>query len=394
MMKWFFFPPVLSFVFLIIAAILNNRAAAAYVPETVWGMTIAAYICMCALSLFFIIRDDDRYSLGISALTQGLLLSVMSVQFGVTFMSWIGLVMFLAGLILTFFYATKRPAAAGMAQTPGADDGASVFKRADSLLEKLALPICYTDNKGIISGATSSFAEAVGQSENDIIGTMIGDILPVDSDEAVLESGKWWITQKKEGSRYYFSLSPTPDGKPVLTAMPEIPAAASDSIYDKTTGLYTDEYRKIRGPEEVSRAQRYKRPLSGLLLALTFEPGSDVTLTKEQEAMLDNAFKARVQSALRTIDCGFLMNDGRTQILLPETPQAGAKTLLSRIITLPQDIFDEDIRTAVNPRVKGGLFFYNGASRMEYGIFSAALEESFTKYKESGGEQAAGNQAA
>jgi hypothetical protein len=89
------------------------------------------------------------------------------------------------------------------------------------------------------------------------------------------------------------------------------------------------------------------------------------------------------------------MADGRTQLLLPETPQAGAKTLLSRIITMPQDIFDEAIRTAINPRVKGGMFFYNGAARMEYGIFSAALEESFIKSRESSGrEQASNNQAA
>jgi hypothetical protein len=41
------------------------------------------------------------------------------------------------------------------------------------------------------------------------------------------------------------------------------------------------------------------------------------------------------------------------------------------------------------------MFFYNGASRMEYGIFSAALEESFIKSKESsGGDQASNNQAA
>jgi hypothetical protein len=76
------------------------------------------------------------------------------------------------------------------------------------------------------------------------------------------------------------------------------------------------------------------------------------------------------------------MGDGRVQVLLPETPQAGAKTLLSRLVTLPQDVFDDEIRGAVNPKVKSGMFFYNGSSRMEYGIFSAALEESFLKSKE------------
>jgi PAS domain-containing protein len=394
-MRWLFFPPAFSFVFLILSALMHNRAAETRVPEVVWGLTIAAYVCLCAMSLLFIMRDEDRYNYGISALAQGLLLSVMSMQFGVTFMSWIGLVLFLTGLVQVFFYATRRSAAAAAnaPQPSGPDDGGD-FRRVDSLVEKLEMPVCYTDNRGILAGATTSFCEAVGKSADSLIGEIISDVLPIDSDEAILDSGKWWITQEKEGARYYFSLRPTQDGRPPqLAPIPDAPTGVA-AIYDSETGLYTDEYRKIRGPEEVGRAQRYKRPLAGILLALTFEPGIDVKLTKEQETMLDNAFKTKVQSALRTTDCGFLMADGRTQLLLPETPQAGAKTLLSRIITLPQDIFDEAIRTAVNPRVKGGMFFYNGASRMEYGIFAAALEESFIKSRESSGEHASNNQAA
>jgi len=372
------------------SALLHNRAAAIHVPETVWGMTIAAYISLCAISLFFITRGENKYNYGISALAQGMLLSVMSIQFGVTFMSWIGLILFLLGLGLSFFYATRSNADSPLYSSPARDDGGS-RQRADSIFEKLAIPVCYTDNKGVIAGATTRFCEAVGKPEESVVGSLVNEILPIDSDEAVLESGRWWITQEKEGARYYFSLRPTEDGNPAHIA--PAPVDQGMNIYEKSTGLYTDEYRKTRGPEEVSRAQRYKRPLSGLLLSLTFEPGSDVKLSPEQSAMLDNAFKSKVQAALRTTDCGFLMNDGRVQLLLPETPQAGAKTLLSRMITLPQDIFDEGIRTAVNPRVRGGMFFYNGASRMEYGIFSAALEESFIKSRE-GGESAPSNQAA
>jgi hypothetical protein len=224
---------------------------------------------------------------------------------------------------------------------------------------------------------------------------MITDFIPIDGEEVTLGSGNWWLTQEHDGARYYFMLSPTPDGKPQQAAPLEaVQDERFKSIYDSATGLYTDGYRKIRGTEEVSRAQRYKRPLSGLLVAISFEPSSDANLTREQVEILDGTFKSRVQAALRITDCGFLTADGRVQILLPETPQAGAKTLLSRIITLPQDIYDEEIRTAVNPRVKGGLFFYNGASRMEYGIFSAALEEAFVKSRDSGESAQPKNQAA
>jgi PAS domain-containing protein len=384
-MKWLFFPPVISFILLLLSALFHNRAAEVYVPETVWGMVIAAYMCLCSLWLFFAMRDENRYNQGISILTQGLLLPVMAMQFGVTFMSWIGLVFFLAGLMTVFFYATRRGASLQPARQNTETSEAGPYKRVDDLLEKLALPACYTDNNGAIAWATSGFCEALGRAPDSVVGRVISDFLPADGEEAILESGRWLLTQKKEGSRHYFSLRQTQDGKSAFTPAAET-APEDKPIYDKATGLYTDEYRKIRGPEEVGRAQRYKRPLSGLLLGLTYEPGNDVKLSNEQKIMLDNAFKSRVQSVLRTTDCGFLMSDGRIQLLLPETPQAGAKTLLSRIIVLPQDLFDENIRTAIHPRVRGGLFFYNGASRMEYGIFSAALEESYVKSKDNAGE--------
>jgi hypothetical protein len=378
-MKWLSFPPLISFILLILSALFHSRAAEVHVPEMVWGMTIAAYMCLCALWLFFTIRAENRYNQGISILTQGLLLPVMAMRFGVTFMSWIGLVFFLAGLMMVFFYATRRGKSATHPQQSAEAGEVSSFKRVDALLEKLDMPACYTDNNGTVAWATSGFCEAVGRDPDSVMGRVISDLLPMDSEEAVLESGKWLMTQEKEGSRHYFSLRRTHDSKPA-------PAPDDRSIYDKATGLYTDYYRKIRGPEEVGRAQRYKRPLSGLLIGLSFEPANDLKLPNEQKIMLDNAFKSRVQSVLRTTDCGFLLQDGRIQLLLPETPQAGAKTLLNRIMMLPQDLFDDNIRTAVNPRVKGGMFFYNGASRMEYGIFSAAMEESYVKTKDSSGE--------
>ena len=381
-MRWIHFPPVFSFVFLIITALLRDRGAAVALPPPVWGMIVAAYVCLCALSIFNIVRNDNKYNTGTFSLTQGLMISALSVQFGVRFLSWIGLILFLFGLMMMFFYATRDKAYIQTTPVISADSGVSAvgaFERADNLFEKLALPICYTDNTGTIVWATESFCEALGQDVEDIFGAAINEFLPIDKEETVLKSGRWGITQKKENSRFYFSLTPIYDEKQAEAPAPE--PATGVSIYDKATGLYTDEYRKIRGPEEVSRAQRYKRPLSGLLLSLTFEPSSTVTMTKEQEDMLSDAFKIRVQAALRTTDCGFLMPDSKMQVLLPETPQAGAKTLLSRIIVMPQDIFDEEIRSAVNPKVAGGMFFYNGTTRMEYGIFSAALEEAVAKNK-------------
>jgi hypothetical protein len=129
-----------------------------------------------------------------------------------------------------------------------------------------------------------------------------------------------------------------------------------------------------------------------MLLELTFDASPSVTLSDKQFDMLRKAFAAKVKGVLRTTDCGFLMDDQKQiQLLLPETPQVGAKTLMSRLLLLPQDVFDEDIRLAVNPKVRAGMYFYNGASKLEYGVFTATLEQAFANAKD--GSTGVGNAA-
>ena len=382
MTRWISFPPFISFLLLIPTVLFHNREAAFHVPPLIWGLVISVYICMCGISVFFIVKGDRRFNVGISALTQGMLLAVMALQSGAMFLSWIGLVLFLVGLFLVFYYATRGDASARESKAEKTQNASA--PTIEKLLAKMDLPICYTDSKGMVSWASESFLTEVGRTQEEITGEVIADVLPIDDETVTLPSGKWWITQVKEGARYYFRLAPTEGDKP-QAAVETRPAAAprGPSIYDQDTGLYTDEYRRIRGPEEVMRAQRYKRSLSGMLIELTFNPNTGVKLSDEQRTMLNNAFAVKVKSALRAMDCGFFMEDHfRIQLLLPETPQAGAKTLMSRLLLLPQDVFEEDIRGVVNPKVKAGMFFYNGATKMEYSIFSATLEESFAKAKE------------
>lgn len=261
-----------------------------------------------------------------------------------------------------------------------------------SLLWKFSFPIAVTDSKGVILGANQSFYDALGCEQGTIEGNIINEVLSLEEDNVTLSSGHWWINQVKEGSRYYFSLLPTEDCKPGGQPQTQTHGSLSSneiSIYDPATKLYTDEYRKIRGPEEIARAQRYTRQLSGILLELAFEPSVDINVSPQQKDMLFNAFGIKVKSLLRSMDCAFLLGDHRIQILLPETPGGGAKTLLSRLVTIPQTVFDDQIRSVLNPCVKAGMYFFNGTNRMEYGIFSATLEEALIKSKESAPVEAA-----
>jgi hypothetical protein len=327
--------------------------------------------------------------MGIALLAQGVLLPVLSLQLGSMSLAWIGLAMFMVGLSLSFFYATQGQVAMydASAPQPNEEDKEAERERIERVLTKLNLPVCITDSRGEVIGGTPLFYEVTGKVWEDVEGELVSGVIPIDDEEMTLPSGKWYVTQAKEGERYYFILSPTPDGKPApeaksISAPQDLDGFGLSGIFDKATGLFTDEYRKMRGPEEISRAQRYKRMISGMLLELYFTPLGDVQITEQQQKMLKNAFAMRVKAALRTMDLGFLTGDYRIQILLPETPQTGAKTLVSRMLTLPRDVFDDEIRSALNPKVKAGMYTYGGTTRMEYAAFCATLEQAFASAKE------------
>ena len=392
MSRWIFFPPFFSFFLLILTVFFHRREAAFEVPSIVWGLAIAAYICLCGISAIYIAKRDTRYNTGVAFLAQGVLLSVIAVQAGVVVFAWLGLVLFLIGLFCVFLYATRGQASVELAAKDASD--LETEAGGDKLLSKLGVPICYTDSRGFVEGATAPFLEAIDKEPEEIVGEPITDAIPIDSKEVLLPSGRWWLEIVKSGPRHYFYLLPTKDGKPSKEPTPAQKKTDSGDVVliDPETGLYTNEYRKIRGPEEVSRAQRYKRPLSGMLLELTFDTSPSVTLSEEQFTMLRKAFATKVKDVLRTTDCGFWMDDHKQiQLLLPETPQAGAKTLMSRLLLLPQDVFDEDIRAAVNPKVRAGMYFYNGASKLEYGVFTATLEQAYANARD--GAPGVGNAA-
>jgi PAS domain-containing protein len=370
---------------LFVTIFFRNRGVAVEVPPVMWGMAISAYLCLCCVSIFFISRWETRHNLGITLLAQGVLLPVISVYSGAMLLGWVGFTLFLVGLVISFFHATRGSDMMHTAESASVDNGDAERERIDRVLEKMGIPVCFSDPKGMVLGATDTFYEVTGRGKEETEGEVIADVIPIDDEYVTYESGKWYITQTRDGERFYFTLTPTPDGKPMeepkQAPQPQEGYGLS-GIFDATTGLYTDEYRRARGPEEVSRAQRYKRSLSGMLLELFFNPTDNVDLTDRQKKMLKDAFATRVKGTLRTMDLGFLMEDERIQILLPETPQAGAKTLVGRLMTLPHDVFDDEIREAVNPKLKAGVYTYAGTSRMEYAVFCATLEQAFATSKE------------
>lgn len=365
----------------------GDRAESSDIPSIVWGAVIASYTCLSGISLLRIARRDGRDLAAIDCLAQGVLISALAVHLGAGFVSWISLILLLIGLMALFVSSTRTGDGVDSSRLAQAAAAASDVSSVDQMLSKLKVPVCYTDDAGTIEEATELFVEAVDKRPEELIGENISRFVQDSDGDISLPTGKWWLHVVKESDRRYYHLLPTPDGRPPQEVKTPKRMPGDISFIDTESGLYTSEYRDIRGPEEVMRAQRYKRPLSSVLLELSFDSKASLQLSSDQIKMLKMAFAQKIKEVLRDTDSAFWMDDhDKILVLLPETQQQGAKSLISRLQMLTQEVFDDDIRAAISPHVAAGLYYCNGSNTtIDYGVFLASLEQSFIAAKEGQG---------
>lgn len=383
--RWILFPPVLSIFVFAASYWFGNREYAEDFPSIVWSLTISVYICLCGISAAHLLKNDRRSLSVVACLAQGLLLSVLGVNSGARSLAWVGLLIFLSGLFIAFLSTTHEHSVPDIDLTsqhiPVESLGGDVST--DQLFSKFGLPIATTDESGSIEEATNEFMEALDLRPEQVLGETITNLISGEEGEIDLPTGKWYLRMIKQSAHCYFLLNPTQDGRPQIGAATARPAAAEVIFVDEQSGLYPAAYRAMRGAEEVARSQKFKRPLCGVLAQLSFEMATGVSLSGEQKDMLIVAFLQKVKEILRDTDCGFLTDDRDTVLLLlPETQQQGAKSLITRLQTLPQDVFEEDIRSAVGPRVTAAMHYNSGAnSGVDFDSFMVSLEQAFAGAK-------------
>lgn len=96
-------------------------------------------------------------------------------------------------------------------------------------------------------------------------------------------------------------------------------------LSEPATGLFKDAYMRLRLDEECKRAFRFQIPLSAVLLGLE-GPGPEVPV----ELIL--GVSGRLLGETRDIDSLGHWDQGRLLLLLPGTPDSGARTMLRRIL--------------------------------------------------------------
>lgn len=119
-----------------------------------------------------------------------------------------------------------------------------------------------------------------------------------------------------------------------------------ESVFDDLTGLHNIRYLLVLAEHEFTRAQRYKRPLSLVMLSLdNLEKISEIY----GEDVVDKAFGAVVdycRKNVRFVDIFGRYGDGEFLLLLPEAKSKAAEKMAERI---RQHVVETPIPSDIGP---------------------------------------------
>jgi hypothetical protein len=370
--SWLLFPPVATLpLFLLLLVGGGEGGPGASGP--VWIVALFGYAVSTGFSGFLLANDRTEGLLPLDGFAQGILFLPLSQTFSaLPVLPWVA-----AALLSVSLVGLAYRGAVGASATSGAPEQSPRLLAAairEAAVEFSPLPAAYADAQGLLVQANAPFRKALDLPSEGALSLPLAETFPEGESRAVLSEGEYRIHRKPDSEGVFLCLSPL-----LRETTPQPPASSAGpglAILNPDTGLYTEAYLATRGPEEVERAQRYRRWLSGLLLSMELKPRADFPVPAEEERTLRASFGRRIRESVRRVDLPFLQGSDRYLILLPETSQSDAKNLMNRLKNLPREVFDAELLPLVNPLVRCGLTFYNGNTPMDFPTFQKSLETS------------------
>jgi GGDEF domain-containing protein len=330
------FPPfMLPLVFL--AAMLTRTRPPAVMNELSIPLFASQIFIYIALSFAYLTlnKKGQTYAAWSAAiLADGLLLVSASAQIGAgAAFGWGGVALIILGLILATSQITTPQAVRFtknltdlMPETVGKPE-------IKLLVSAISFPTAFieSDDSGHerIVAANNAFGAIVGRSANKLEGIPFEDIIsPNAESRALVFAGAEWVAHRTtRGKQTMFMLSPAikiNEAEPI----PE----GEFAIVDTESGLYTSYYMKYKAESDVQACRRYKRCLSVLLFRLGIESKNLIPPSDETIKTAFAAFARTTIVSIRNCDSAYRVNDGEIAVFLPDTPQQGAKIVLTRIV--------------------------------------------------------------
>jgi PAS domain S-box-containing protein len=341
MLTWITSPPVLAIPIFILA-----RAFSAEEGSIRIELLILLVLLILALTVLYFWASSRNLALWLVPLqfiAQGIVISVLAIVFVLPFLSWVGVLLTIIGLILSahmVFQGDRKK-----------DVNTSKLFFYD-IFESYPFPACVSDKNGSVISVSSGLTQLVGKSKEEIWQTNIGDLIP--PKESVSFGEKLLRTMKKElNDRTWYSLiEEDPRYKNKFTGM---------FIKDTETDMFSKEYCRIRTEEEIVRIKRYKRWAIFMMVKICFVDGEE-SINKQYELEFFRSFCVFLKKALRNCDTVSRIEEFSVAIILPETlSEEPMNEVIKKILNFSKELNKEinQLQSKISPSLC--YIFYNAS---------------------------------
>ncbi|MGI6784131.1 MAG: diguanylate cyclase domain-containing protein [Aminivibrio sp.] len=356
MSAWITLPPLLSVPLAAALFLLGGQTAPVGIGAPFWALLIIIYFIITGVYALAIARGLMRLLTPLQLLGQGMIAAGISLEAGAPqAVSWAGVVIAVSGAIIMLNQFLTLPKTR-FGEEGDPDAAYESDRPRESALDGLPLPALTVDSSGMIMEVNGAFAAIAPESQAP--GAIITDFLIPGEQTAELGGKQYAVFQAPRGELFFFALVELPARKGGTAS--SLASGGGVKLQDEGTGLYSPEYAAIRIPEELGRAFRYRRWLSAVMLAVEFiyNPGQNYEQNLEKKFI--KAFSGFVKSIIRASDVAFLLDERKILLLLPETPQQGAKEVSIKLKELPEPVEDLINSLPFSVNIKHGFIYYSG----------------------------------
>ncbi len=371
MIVWATLPPLISLPLSLILVAFGSEMHKVSAGAPLWVLLLLLYFALTMMYVFSIKNGLYTQMTPLQMATQGIMICIVSMEAGAPpILPWVGVVIAVSGffMIIHFFMHRQTPRSSAAEQALVSADTAG---GAGTSPETTPFPLVVTDDEGVIVQANASFKDLTGDALAE--GKSVMTFFTPGETEGVVGGKKHAVFQKAKDGLFHFLLIDNPP--PVKSTKVQETSSGTD-LFDPKTGLYSRKYAQLRIKEELSRANRYRRWLCGILLKVNcaYLPGLGKQPTLEDTFLV--AYVQYIKNTIRESDMGFFMGEREILLLLPETPQQGAKDTALKLIDLPEPLLEMTKDYPFATEIEYGFLYYSGNYPLVYDQFIQKLYSS------------------
>lgn len=369
MSAWITLPPFVSLPIALVLFLIGGQSSPVNIGASFWALLLIVYFILCGAYAAAIQKRTLRLLTPLQLLTQGLIATSVSLESGtLPIIPWTGVLAAAAGSIILLHAFLKGGGRAQAAPSP-LEGGIELATGGGSSRVNIPLPAVTTDSHGVIVEANGAFASLSGG--DPLPGTPVTEFFIPGETTTTFNGKEFSVFQSPLDGLFFFAFMEYPPERKRAG-----PGRDSVSLRDQNSGLYTRQYADIRIPEELSRASRYRRWLSGVLLAVQYSYSPGQNYEEKEEESFFRGLSTFILQNIRGSDVAFNMDGGQILILLPETPQQGAKEVSLKLKDLPEPLLEFIESAPFTVAIDYGFLYYSGNYAMTQGQFLEKINES------------------